>query len=482
MRGSIIPVVWLALAVLPALAEAQDTDALRREVEQLRRQQEQYQKTIEALNERLKRLEMLNTPTAQPPAPATPPAAAAPATGAPATAGSPAITAPAAAGSPPGAVAVAQTPGGATSAPSALELLSPRQPFSLYQQRGAGQLLFDMGLTGDFVGNLVQRNVQKAQAGTFSGQENRFFPREVELSLFGQIDPYARADVRIEAGEETAGAESGVNLAEATITLLALPYGTQAKIGQMRNRFGWSNPIHEHDLPWVDRTDVYRIFFGPEGLVEKGGEATWVPDFLPFYVEALGGVFNGDNETAFGYGRINNPLATGRVRAFFELTDTMGLQIGTSVASGETPDRLQSTLVGYDVKYKFRPEGWLHPLLTLSSEGIYSIRQVENSAGDKRTRDRFGAYGWAEVQPWRRWAMGTRYDWTQYPTNPGHQWAVEPYVTFMPSEFLRFRLAYKHTERSSREGFDLNGGSGRIMDEWFLQATFVLGAHPAHPF
>ena len=152
------------------------------------------------------------------------------------------------------------------------------------------------------------------------------------------------------------------------------------------------------------------------------------------------------------------------------------------MASGDTPDRLRSTLVGYDVKYKFRPEGWLHPLLTLSTEGIYSIREVEVGAGDKRTRDRFGAYGWGEVQPWRRWAMGTRYDWTQYPSNPGHQWAVEPYLTFLPSEFLRFRLAYKHTERSNREGFDLNGGSGRIMDELFFQATFVLGAHPAHAF
>src|SRR5262245_22684812 len=348
MRGSIILVVWLVIAALPLLAEAQDTETLRREVEQLRRQQEQSQKTIEALNERLRRLEMQNTPTAQPPSATPPPAATAPATGAPAAAGVPATAAPATAGPPPGGAPIAQTPSG-TSSPSALELLSPRQPFALYQQRGAGQLLFDMGLTGDFVGNLVQRNVQKAQAGTFSGQENRFFPREVELSLFGQIDPYAKAEVRIEAGEETAGVESGVNLAEATITLLALPYGTQAKIGQMRNRFGWSNPIHEHDLPWVDRPDVDTAFFGPEGLVEKGGEATWVPDFLPFYLEVLGGVFNCDNETAFGYGRINNPLATGRVRAFFELTDTMGLQIGTSVASGETPDRLHSTLVGYDV-------------------------------------------------------------------------------------------------------------------------------------
>ena len=367
---------------------------------------------------------------------------------------------------------------------SALDLARPRQPFALYQQRGAGQLLFDMGVTGDFVGSLTQKNVEKANAGTFSGRENRFFPREVELSLFGQIDPYARADVRIEAGESTPGAETGVSLAEATITLLALPYGTQAKLGQMRNRFGWSNVIHEHDLPWVDRPDVYRVFLGEEGLVEKGVEATWVPDFLPFYVELLGGVFNGDNETAFGLGRLRQPLATGRARAFFELTDTMGLQVGLSAANGVTPDQLKSTLLGYDLKYKYRPDGWLHPLLTLGSEGIYSIREQTNEAGffEKKTKDRFGWYGWAELQPWRRWALGARYDATQYPVNSGFQWAVEPYVTFFPSEFLRFRLAYKHTERTHRDGFDLNGGSGRIADELFFQATFILGAHPAHQF
>jgi hypothetical protein len=50
----------------------------------------------------------------------------------------------------------------------------------------------------------------------------------------------------------------------------------------------------------------------------------------------------------------------------------------------------------------------------------------------------------------------------------------------MPSEFLRFRLGYKHTERSHRLAAD--AGSGRIVDELLLQATFLLGAHPAHPF
>jgi len=457
MRSLGIVISALLVAVTAAPAGAQDAAAMRREIEQLRQQ-------LQGLTERLQRLETQPAPQMAAPPPAQPgPLAQSPA-----------------------------NPQTQMSPPSATELLRPRQPFGLYQQRGSGQLLFDMGIAGDFVGSFTQHNVQKANGGTFTGRENRFFPREVELSLFGQIDPFARGEMRIESGEEAPGGEMNVTLAEAFITLLTLPYGTQAKLGQMRNRFGWSNVIHEHDLPWIDRPDVYRVFLGEEGLKEKGVEGTWVPDFLPFYVQVLGGVFNGDNETAFGRGLLTHPLATGRVMTFFDLTETQALQVGASVANGETAERLRSTLLGFDLKYKFRPEGWLHPLLTLGSEGIYSIRRTERGVdvdGDgspdlfqKQTRNSFGWYGWGELQPWRRWAFGVRYDSTQFPAAPGYQWAVEPYVTFYPSEFLRFRMAYKHTDRSHPFDVAGNGGSARLVDELLFQATFILGAHPAHAF
>ena len=456
MRSLGIVISALLVAVTAAPAGAQDAAAMRREIEQLRQQ-------LQGLTERLQRLETQPAPQM-----AAPPAQPGPLAQSPAN------------------------PQTQMSPPSATELLRPRQPFGLYQQRGSGQLLFDMGIAGDFVGSFTQHNVQKANGGTFTGRENRFFPREVELSLFGQIDPFARGEMRIESGEEAPGGEMNVTLAEAFITLLTLPYGTQAKLGQMRNRFGWSNVIHEHDLPWIDRPDVYRVFLGEEGLKEKGVEGTWVPDFLPFYVQVLGGVFNGDNETAFGRGLLTHPLATGRVMTFFDLTETQALQVGASVANGETAERLRSTLLGFDLKYKFRPEGWLHPLLTLGSEGIYSIRRTERGVdvdGDgspdlfqKQTRNSFGWYGWGELQPWRRWAFGVRYDSTQFPDAPGYQWAVEPYVTFYPSEFLRFRVGYKHTDRSHPFDVAGNGGSARLVDELLFQATFILGAHPAHAF
>ena len=452
MRVFVIVTVWLVIVLAPALARAQDADALRRELEQLRRQQEQYQKAIEALGERLKRLESQPAPTAVAPAVAAP-----------------------------GGVAQMPAAPGTTSGPTSLmDLARPREPFALYGQRGAGQLLFDIGVSADFVGNITQRSVDKANAGSFPGRENRFFPREIELSIFGQIDPYASGVFRIETGEGDPG-EAGVNLAEAYLTLLTLPFGTQLKMGQVRNRFGLLNEFHRDGIPQPDVPNVLLRFLGEEGLVERGAELTWVP-LLPFYLEALVGVFGGDNEDAFGRAKLNEPLLTSRLRTFFELTDEHALQLGVSGARGQTPDRLRSTLLGADLKYKWRPEGWLHPLLTVGAEGIYSMRRVENDLGEKKTRDRFGWYTWAETQPWRRWAVGARYDSTQYPVNPGREWAVEPYVAFFPSEFLRFRLGYKHTERTHRDGFTDNESSARIADELFLQFTFILGAHPAHPF
>lgn len=470
---SLVGIGLLSASVLmTAPAAAQDVEALREELQQMRKQfetmKEGYEKAIDRLGERIQQLETRPQPAVAAPAPAP----------APSVAQAPAPAAP----------AIAVTP---------LDLARPRQPFGLYGNRGPGQLLFDMGIAGDFIGNFTQRNVDKANAGTFTGQENRFFPREVELALFGQIDPYARAEVRIEAGEEDAG-EIAVHLAEAHLTLLALPFNTQLKMGQMRNRFGLLNPIHEHDRPFIDTPNALRWFLGAEGLVERGAELTWVAP-LPFFLEGLVGVFNGDNEDAFGRGKLNEPLLTGRLRTFLELGDWSAIQLGVSVASGETPDRRRNTLLGFDAKYKYTPEGWQQPLLTLLGELIYQERRInvlgEDTDGDgvqdtpdeTRRFTRLGWYAGGEVRPFRTgWLRGVgagfRYDWTQYPVMRGREWAVGPFLSFSPSEFLRFRLGYKHTERATRDGFTDNESSARKVDEILFQATFILGAHPAHPF
>jgi hypothetical protein len=357
---------WIGLALLAgallvaAPAAAQDAEALRKELEEMRRQfdamKDAYEKSINKLSERIQAIE------SRPQSTAVAPAVPAPAASAPREQG------------------VSQAPAG--SQPSVMDLARPREPFSLYQRRGSGQLLLDIGLSADFVGNLTQDNVEQGQGGTFAGRENRFFPREIELNLFGQIDPYARGEVRIEAAEEFEGGERSisVNLAEAHLTLMTLPFGTQARLGLVRSRFGLLNEHHRDGLPQTDQPDVLTQFLGEEGLVESGGELTWVTP-LPFFLQALVGLFNGDNETAFGRGSLRNPLVTGRLRTFLELGDWGALQLGASVASGISTEDLRNTILGADAKYKVTPSGWPHPLLTLAGEFLYQIRKINVRRG-----------------------------------------------------------------------------------------------------
>ena len=440
-RHGICLVVVLLLACVPVTSvHAQPADALRRELEMLREQMaaatQAYERRLKELSDRLEQLEVGRVPD-PPPAAATPPAAALP---------------PAA-------------------APSDMDLARPRQPFALAAP--GSSLLFDIGVSGDFVADFTSGRRERQREGTLAGRENRLFPREVTLSSFGRVDPYASAVVRISAGEEADSRDLAVRLDEANVSLLTLPLGTTARFGLMRPRFGTLNVVHQDDLPQVDRPNVLTRFFGEEQLDgERGVEAFWTLP-LSTYHELSVGVFDGDNETAFGRGSLRDPLVIGRWRTFFELEELGGLQLDLSAASGVTADDRRNTVVGFGAKYKWMGSGTGFPVLTLAGEALAGFRHVDDDATGHHV-SRWGAYLYAQYNVDRRWAAGLRGDWTELPIARGREWALSPYVQFKPSEFLRFRLQYKHTEGT--------GLVERVADEIFLQGSFVLGAHPTERF
>ena len=92
---------------------------------------------------------------------------------------------------------------------------------------------------------------------------------------------------------------------------MAIPWGFQPKGGRMRLRWGYLNEFHQHDRPFIDNPNVYVRFFGEEGLVENGAEIAWVAP-TPVYLQAIAGIFDGDNDVAFGGGTLRDPLVTGR--------------------------------------------------------------------------------------------------------------------------------------------------------------------------
>lgn len=442
-RHSLMLLAALTFTMLTSPTQAQDAEALRRELEALREQlatvTKSYEQQLKALGDRLQQLEGRTAPTM--------PSAPAPAT---------TVTAP------------------ADNAPTLADLARPRQPFALAQPGRV--LLFDIGVSGDFVADFTSAT---RQDGTFAGRENRLFAHEVELGLFGRIDPYASAVVRLSAGEEpsqggSSARELTVRLDEANATLLTLPWGTTVRFGVMRPRFGTLNTVHQDDLPQVDRPNVLARFFGEEELDgESGIEAFWV---LPtsIYHELSLGVFDGDNEAAFGRGSLRDPLVVGRWRTFFEFEERGGLQLDVSAATGTTADNHRNTVVGLGAKYKWIGAGSGFPVLTLAVEALGGFRAVDTDVGGDGHVERWGGYAYAQYDFDRRWAAGLRGDWTELPVERGREWALSPYVQFRPSEFLRFRLQYKHTEGS--------GAVERLADEMFLQGSFILGAHPTERF
>jgi len=451
-RRPLALLVVLSFSILAGPAHAQDADALRRELEALRQQfasvTESYAQRLKALGDRLQQLEGRDAPAAPAPVPSAPP---------------------------PTTTMTATAP--AADAPTLADLARPRQPFALAQPGRV--LLFDIGVSGDFVTDFTSPTRERRHDGTFAGRENRLFPREVQLGFFGRIDPYASAVVRVSAGEEpTQGASSSrelsVRLDEANATLLTLPLGTTARFGLMRPRFGTLNTVHQDDLPQVDRPNVLARFFGEEELDgERGIEAFWVLPF-PTYHELSLGVFDGDNETAFGRGSLRDPLLIGRWRTFLELQELGGLQVDVSAATGTTADRHRNTVIGVGGKYKWIGAGSGFPVLTLAAEGLGGFREMDSDSGGNARAERWGAYAYAQYDVNRRWAAGLRGDWTELPVERGREWALSPYVQFKPSEFLRFRLQYKHTEG--------RGAVERSAEELFLQGSFILGAHPTERF
>ena len=451
---AVLMLVALTAAGPSDVAHADDADALRRELQTLRQQlatlTQSYEQRLKVLGDRLEQLERGRAPAA--PTPGTTPSAtppdSPPAAKAPPTAGSPTLA----------------------------DLARPRQPFALAQPGRA--LLFDIGVGGDFVADVTSATRERQRDGTFAGRENRLFPREVEVGLFGRVDPYASAVVRISAGEEAADTgpssrELTVRLDEANATLLSLPLGTTTRFGLMRPRFGTLNTVHQDDLPQVDRPNVLARFFGEEGLDgERGIEAFWVLP-LAIYHELSLGVFDGDNEVAFGSGSLRDPLVIGRWRTFLEL-DEHGLQLDLSAATGPTAEDDRNTVVGLGAKYKWMgPTGF--PVLTLAGEALAGFRSGGGSLEPgARSLDRWGGYVYGQYDLDRRWAVGVRADWTELPVGRGREWALSPYAQFQPSEFLRFRVQYKHTEG--------RGAIERTADELFLQGSFILGAHPTERF
>ena len=368
-------------------------------------------------------------------------------------------------------------------------------------------LIPEVRVEGNLIGNYTFQNRKKFQGPLeeevpdedFFIRRNRFNFREVELGLRAAVDPFASFEAILSA-EQIFGGELELELEEGILTLLQLPLGAQVKVGRFRTSFGEFNDSDPEEFPEVDPPNVITTFFGRDGdgWIDTGLSLN-VPFSLgdvPFLV--WGGIFNGDNETAFHGGKgglVRKPTYVGRLEAFFEVGPSTGLEMGVAGATGHTLDedgvpRLRSSLLNFHFEFDYR-----HPVLSLYkgfnflTEFFYSFRErrferevEENGNGieiiDREFVRRFGLYTLGELQLSREWFLGARFDYAQLPEKEEGRKSLRAetagsvILTYKPSRFLTLRAQYKHTERNFAPD----------SDEVFLQALFIIGFERPGPF
>lgn len=352
---------------------------------------------------------------------------------------------------------------------------------------GSGALLAQTG-----PGSLQPSNVLNptiSALGWFQGETGRRLPqadeevpplqmKEAEFAFQSAVDPYARADffVAVE-GEGKAALEEGY------LTWLALPGGLSSRFGKFRSGFGKFNRIHTPETAFADRPLVSEKYFGEEGLSSLGASLSWhVPN--PWLFVSLDGEATTAPEAketpAFDVARRRDLLYTARLGAYQDLTESLNVSLGGSLAHGpagqsfnavaESSTTLRSQLYGVDLTFRWKnPRRAIYRSFLWQTEVLWSLRDQDPATSVYS----WGLFSHAEYQFARRWRCGFRYDWSESPLDGSrHEEGGLAYLTFMPSEFSLLSL----------QGRQVKKPTGELERLGFLKVTFSIGPHGAHPF
>jgi hypothetical protein len=278
------------------------------------------------------------------------------------------------------------------------------------------------------------------------------------------------------------------------------------RIGRARAKFGRINQIHRHNQNFVTLPIVAAEFLG-EHLNPTSIEANFLVP-VPWFLELSASGGSPDVETPTfqrspDANNVGNLLYIFHMANFFEVSDSLGVNLGASFATGSNdsgPDE-RSNLYGADLFAKYRPLRD-NPYQEFSVQSEFMWRQAETP--EEELED-YGFYAEAIYRFAKRWNTGVRFDLTDTNTPVteeeegeetieqaglsqvvrqeeeeeegmlgllGRAYRISPMLTFSPSEFSRIKLEYDY----------LNQNYGPDQHAVFLQFLYAIGAHGAHPY
>jgi hypothetical protein len=372
------------------------------------------------------------------------------------------------------------------------------------------------------VGTSTEQNdsLSDLQLGDHDPNRRGFRLNQAELSAQGMVDPYFSGEAHIVYSIESDGGGTGVELEEAFLTTLALPWGLQLKGGQYFTEFGRINSTHPHAWDFVDQPVIMGRVFGGDGMRGPGARMSWLTP-LPWFTEVTFGVQNADGEqmTSFlgndetelpgGHVPVDRQLRSfadwmysGRVLESWDLRDDVVMQLGFSGAFGPNASgsSTRTSIYGADLKVKWQPHtndnGW--PFVIWQTEGVHRTygTQLQNvdpdgipASGDEFTApgDTLRDDGFYSYLLWgcqRDWIVGLRYE---YATSHGDgatprdddplrddRTRISPLVIWQPTHFSRLSLQYNYDVADHLQHDDAHS--------IWLRVEFLFGQHPAHKY
>lgn len=302
--------------------------------------------------------------------------------------------------------------------------------------------------------------------------------QELELWFMANVDPYFTATLAlaIPSGET-------LEVEEGYLVAIPKPLGLSARGGKIRMPFGRENPLHTHNLPFIERSLVGDDVFGDEGLGEVGLELSWLAP-LPWYALFTAAGVDGANGALFGSPNAKDFAGVFALKNVFDLTDDATLEAGVSYTLGNNLDRRLAQALGGHLVFKWKPaRDARNHSVEVGVEAMVARKPYVLENPEPPKYETVGGYAYLQVQLWKGWYVSGRYEFL------GHQGAPESFtgvpvetdmtmrqsavLVFAPTEFSAFRLQISVTEPP---------GMVEPIVTGLLQANFTIGAHPAHAY
>jgi hypothetical protein len=311
---------------------------------------------------------------------------------------------------------------------------------------------------------------------------------ETELGLSANVDDklYGQATISFQN-------DNTLEVEEAYIQSLSLPYGFTAKGGRFFSAVGYLNSFHAHAWDFYDAPLPYQVFLNTQ-YDDDGVQLRWQAPISTVMLEFGGEAFLGDSFPASG--AVNQGV--GSYSAFAKAGGDFNAshswlagvsELWTNAENRSTNDDSllftgRTNMTIFDAIYKWAPNG--DPSRTnfkLQAE-YFLVHNAGTYNNEPYDGNPTGWYAQAIYQFAPRWATGFRYDALSPTAVPSslaatqlNPMGISPrrytgMLQYTTSEFGRFRLQYTRD--------DSYGGAGG--NQYVLQYTVSLGTHGAHSY